>query len=117
MVATPTNGTFTFQGASGRVYNVDSYSTDVPGAQVTFDSGSGAGAGTNTFWKLPENAVLKDFSIADDLTATVALVLTADGAQVPASRVVIANQLNSLPYRPPMSIGFKAGTNFGAIQA
>lgn len=117
-MVTPTYGTANFKGLqTGRTYQVDFYIADVVGTAVKFDSGSGAGTGSLPYWKAPENCILYDVSIATGPTVMTALTLTADGSTIPGVRLRIANFLNSLATRPVLSIGYKAGTNVGAIEA
>jgi len=116
-MVTPTYGTAMFKGASGKTYAVDFYIADVVNTAVKFDGGSGASASSNAFWKCPENVMLYDLSIATGPTVMVALVPTADGGQIGNFRFRIANFLNSLATRPAIALGFRAGTNFGFIEA
>jgi len=117
-MVTPTYGTLAFKGLqTGRTYAVDIYISDVVAAAVTFDSGSGAGTASLSYWKAPENVVLYDASIASGPTVMTTIILTADAAQIGGNRLRIANFLNSLSARPVLSVGFKAGTNIGAVQA
>lgn len=118
MVAAPRYGTATFQGLkTGKIYSVDIYISDVVAAPVTWDSGSGAGSTTLTFWKAPEPVILTDLSIASGLTDTTTIFPTADGGQIPGVRFRHANFLNSLAFRPRLNLGFKEGTNVGMTQA
>jgi hypothetical protein len=115
-MVTPTYGTATFTGAGGKRYSVDFYISDVVNAPVTWDSGTGAAAGTLSFWKAPEDVILVDLSIATGPTVMTSLIPTRDGGQVPSQRVRIANFLNTLAFRPALTLGFRAGTNVGLIQ-
>jgi len=103
--------------STGKSYAVDCYVADVVGTAVKFDAGSGATANSLPYWKVPEDCVLYDFSIATGNTVTVALIPTADGAIIPGVRLRTANFLNTLAFRPTLAIGFKRGTNLGAIEA
>jgi hypothetical protein len=117
MAATPRYGTMTFQGMeTGKTHSVDVYLSDVANALGNWDSGNGAGTASLTYWKAPEKCVLVDFSLASGMADTTNIVLTADGAQIPASRLRYANFLNTLAFRPKLQIGFASGTNVGAIQ-
>lgn len=116
MVAAPRYGTVTFKGASGKTYSVDVYLSDVANAQVNWDSGNGAGTGSQTFWRAPENVVLIDFSVASGLTDTTNIVLTKNGGQLAGQRIRYANYLNSLAFRAPLTLGFSKDSNIGAIQ-
>jgi len=117
-MVTATYGTLSFKGVqTGRTYAVDVYISDVVAAPVTFDNGSGASSGSLVYWKAPENVVLYDASIITGPTVMTNFVLTADGAQVANSRLRISTFLSTLATRPSLNIGFKQGTNVGAIQA
>lgn len=83
---------------------------------MRFDSGSGAGTGSLAFWKAPENVKLVDLSIATGPTVMTSLLLTSNGGQIPAQRLRIANFLNTLAFRPALSINFRGGNNFGMIE-
>lgn len=116
-MVTPTNGTATFMGRSGRKYTVDFYISDVVGAPVTWGVSGNAAAGSLTFWRAPEDVVLTDLSIATGPTVMVALVPTANDGIIPNYRFRIANFLNTLTTRPDVNVGFAAGRNVGMIQA
>jgi len=117
MAAAPKNGTMTFVGASGQVYNVDCYISDVAAARVTFDSGGAAASTSLTYWVCPEQCTLTDFSVVTGLTDTTNISLLANSAIVPNVRLRYANFLNTLTSRPPIRITFKEGTQFSALQA
>ena len=71
MAAAPQLATASFVGVqTRRTYAVDVYLSDVAAALVNFDSGAGAGAGSDTFWIAPENVILTDFSIKTGMTDT-----------------------------------------------
>lgn len=116
-MVTATYGTAMFKGASGKVYNVDLYISDVVGAVATMDSGQGASTTSLGFWKAPENVVLFDMSIVTGPTVMTSLIPTADGGVIPGVRFRIANFLNTLATRPAVAIGYKQGTNVGFTQA
>lgn len=117
-MVTPTYGTATFKGLqSGKTYAVDIYISDVVAASTTWDSGSGAGTGSLTFWKAPENVMLVDLSIATGPTVMTTLFPVANGGQIPGQRFRIANFLNTLAFRPQIQLGFKAGSLIGMTQA
>lgn len=116
-MVTPTYGTATFKGSSGKNYAVDFYISDVVAAPATWDSGNGATSTSLEFWKAPEPVVLLDISIATGPTVMFTLVPTADGGLIPGARFRIANFLNTLAFRPQLNLGFKQGTNVGFIQA
>lgn len=116
-MVTPTYGTANFVGSSGKRYAVDFYISDVIGAPCTFDSGNGASSTSLQFWKAVENVVLVDVSIATGPTVMTQLVPTADGGIIQGIRLRIANFLNTLAFRPVLSLGFKQGTNISFTQA
>lgn len=116
-MVTATTGVATFVGRSQKTYSVQFYIADVVGTAVKFDSGSGASANSLAFWKVPEQCVLRDIAVTTGPTVMTTLVMTADGANIPGQRLPIAAYLNSLATRPPLSIGFKQGTNFGFTEA
>lgn len=117
MAATPRYGTLTFKGnQTGRNYSIDFYCSDVANAAVNFDSGLGATSTSLTFVKLPEDMTLVDASVASGIADTTSWVPTKDGGIIPSQRIRHANFLNSLAFRPALSMRFPAGTNFGLIQ-
>jgi len=116
-MVTPTTGTMMLRGlASGKSYAVDTYIADVSNSAVRFDSGSGASATSLQYWKVPEDCVLYDMSLATGPTVIFKLVLTSDGAVIPGINLRIANFLNTLAFRPTLAVGFKRGSNLGAIE-
>lgn len=117
MAAAPKYGTMMFRGlASGKSYAVDVYHSDVANALVNWDSGNGAGTGSLTYYKAPEDMVLYDYSVVTGLTDTTNISLTADGSQIPNARLRYTQFVNTIAFRPTLAIGFKRGTNVGAIQ-
>jgi hypothetical protein len=116
-MVTASNGTAIFRGASGRTYSVDFYLADVVGTAVKFDSGSGSSATSLAYWKSPEPVVLTDIAIVTGNTVTTQIVLTSDGAQINGARFRETLHLSTLATRPAINIGFKAGSNIGAIEA
>ena len=116
-MVTAEQGTAIFRGNSGKIYNVDMYISDVVGAVVTFDAGSGASATSLGFWKCPENCVLMDLAVVTGNTVATTLIPTADGGQIPGIRFRTSLFLTTLSQRPSIALGFKQGTNFGLTQA
>lgn len=118
MAAAPQYATLTFHGnSSGRNYSVDAYLSDVANAQVNFDAGSGATSTSLTFWKCPEDVTLIDFSINTGMTDTKSCLPVKDGGQIPSQRLRYANFLNTMAFRPVLTMRFPQGTNFGLIQS
>jgi hypothetical protein len=116
MAAAPRSGTMFFRGTqTGRTYAVDVYVSDVVGGAVTFDSGAGASATSDTFYIAPENIILNDFSIASGLTDTAKISINANGVQT-GNRLRYANHLNSLNNRPLLGVPFRAGSKIACSQ-
>jgi len=114
MAATPQLATLTIQTGGGSI-TVDVYCSDVANALANFDSGSGAGAGSETFYKSPVSGSITDFSILTGMTDTTVGRVTIDGSNT-KSTVRYANHLNTLNSRPQLNIPVRAGENIGIIQ-
>lgn len=118
MAATPQYGSMMFKGVqTGRTYVVDVYISDVLASPINWDNGSGATSTSLVYWKAPENVILYDFSVKTGLADTATFYMTSDGSQVASSRIRHANFVNTIATRPALNIGFRAGSNIGAIQA
>lgn len=116
MAAAPQSGTMSFTGVqTGRTYTIDVYFSDVAGANVNFDSGSGAGASSDKFWIAPENIVFKDLSIPTGMTDTTKINIVANNVST-GNRLRFANFLNTIAFRPALSVPFRAGTKISAVQ-
>lgn len=115
MVATPQYGAMFFKGASGKTYSVDLYVSDVNGARINFDGGSGAGTTSPTFWKPPENVVLVDYSQVTGTADTEKIRLVANGR--PLQQVLrYVPHLTTNASRPQLQIGFTQNTEISAFQ-
>jgi len=116
-MVTPTYGTAVFKGLqTSQTYSVDFYVSDVVGAPVQWDNGTGASATSGPFWKSPENVALIDLSIVTGPTVMVGLIPTSDGFPIGGQRFRIANFLNTLATRASVALGFARGKNIGMIQ-
>jgi len=115
MVAAPQYGFAKFIGRSKKVYTVDIYASDVANAEINFDSGTGAGTGSRTFWSPPEDCVLVDFAIHTGMTDTTVVRVTKGGAPT-GNTMRYAAHLDTSNARPELAIGFKEGINVGLIQ-
>ena len=115
-MATPENGTMTFKGASGRLYTLDVYVSDVAAAAFVWNPNGSAVAGGSTYWRCPENVTLVDYSVATGNTVAVGAYFTRDGATIPGTSLRTANQLNTLAFRPALKIDFPSGCLIGAVQ-
>lgn len=116
MGAAPQYATFVFIGLlTKKTYIKDAYLSDVANARINLDSGSGASASSENYWRLPEPCVLRDFSIPTGMTDTTKLQLTKNG--IPTGDMPrFANHLNTLSNRPKLAIGFRMGDEFSGIQ-
>ena len=109
-------GNVTFVGLKTRAtYNKAIYCSDVAGALVTWDSGQGAGVGTDSFWIAPEIVVLKDFTCTTGLAAVTQCQLIRNG--VPTGDVLLfTNHLPTVQNRPVLGVIFARGAKVSAIQ-
>lgn len=110
-----TNGTMIFLGArTKKTYVMDLYQDDVAGAAVNWDSGAGAAAATRESWTPPEGVYLLDYSVVTGAAQT-KLQLTRNG--VPTGDMLRQSiHLNTLAYRPRLSIPFNRGDEIAALQ-
>lgn len=115
MAAAPQYATLTIVGGGGATITVDVYASDVVAALMNFDSGSGAGAGSETFYKSPIEGFITDFSILTGMTDTTVGRLTIDNSNT-KSTIRYANHLNTLNSRPKLAIPVHRGENIGIIQ-
>jgi hypothetical protein len=109
------NGTITLVSKSGRTYTCDVYLPDAAASFWTFNPTGTAGSGSPTQFRIPEDVVLTDLSIAASPTAT-ASGLTVNNGAVIGGMIRHANCLNSLPYRIPLRIPLKGGDFLGALE-
>jgi hypothetical protein len=115
MTATPYNMTITAVGASGRVYCVDVYASDVNGEYLTFNPSGAAGPGSLQYWRAPENITIVDISSSAS-TDTKGFVFLQDGQVKNGGVIRIANFLNTLQRRSPVNLYFPAGSLIGGVQ-
>lgn len=116
MAATPQYGTFTFLGLqTGRVYNVDSYFSDVADALVTFDAGAGAATTSPSSWTTPEVCRLIDQAIVTGAADTTKIQLLANN-QPTGDFLRYTQHLTTSAQRSPVSITFARAVDFRAIQ-
>lgn len=116
MAPAPQYGMMTFMRRNGETFSLDIYHSDVANAQANFDSGSGAGTASLTYWKVLADCVLIDYALTTGMTDTKAIVLTVDGATLPAMRLRFVPFVNTSNARPKLAVPLRAGTNLGAIQ-
>lgn len=114
-MAAPQYATLTIDfGRFGKVA-VDMYLSDVANAEVNWDSGAGASSSSKTFYKVPANGVIIDFSIKTGMTDTTKINLTHNGASG-RNMIRYANHLNTMAVRPELGVAVAAGEDLGAIQ-
>lgn len=101
---------------SKRTYVIDVYAPDAAGTQLTFNPTGAAASTSPASYRVPEDVVIKDVSIAASPTAT-NVTLTINGTVVPGAVIRWANQLNSLPTRTPLNIPIRAGDFLAGVQA
>lgn len=114
-MVTPTTGTMSFQGKR-QTYKVGIYISDVVGAKVLFAAQGAPGTGSDNFFQPPEDVVLTDVQILTGPTVAVGLYLTAGGAPIAGSNILISGALTTNPSRATPQIGFSAKTLVGAVQ-
>ncbi len=116
MVAAPEYGTFTFQGQrTGRIYNVDMYFSDVADALLNFDGGAGASATSPTSFTAPEDLLLVDVAVVTGGTDTKKFQILRNN-QPTGDFLRHTQHLTTAPFRSPVKLGFRAGTEVRAIQ-
>jgi len=115
MAAAPQYGTITIMSKNGTSISVDAYFSDVANALATFDSGAGAGTGSETFFKCPINGVIVDFSVVTGLTDTTRGRVTINGSPT-KSILRWGNHVNTINNRPKPNIPIYAGENLGIVQ-
>lgn len=111
------NGSMTLVGLqSKRTYIIDFYAPDAAATLLTFNpTGAAASTSPSTF-RVPEDVVIRDLSIAASPTAT-NVALNVNGSVIVGAVIRWANQLNTLPFRPALNIPIKSGDFIGGIQA
>ena len=116
MAATPQYGTFIFKGlATGRIYNVDAYFSDVAEAAVHFDGGGGASSGSPDSYIPLEPVALIDQSIVTG-TADTTKIQILRGNQPVGDFLRYTQHLTTSAFRSPVNVGFAGGTPVRAIQ-
>jgi hypothetical protein len=116
MAATPQYGACMFRGVrTGQLYPTDCYVSDVAGAKIRWDGGSGAGAATDDFVTFNEPVILEDFSVITGCADTEKWRVTADAKPLPHV-IRYSLHLNTLNNRPKLNIPFKANTRISGFQ-
>ena len=115
-VAAPQFGTLVLAGqASGRIYNVDTYFSDVADGLVNFDGGAGASATSPTSFTCPESVLLVDLSIVTGMTDTTKIQVLRNN-QPTGDFLRFTQHLTTSPNRSPIRLGFGQGVELRAIQ-
>ena len=113
-MAAAQNGMYTFLGSSGRVYSVDTYTSDAAaGTLSTFNPSGLAVAGSPQYWRAPERVTLIDFAMHTGTTQT-GVVLTENGAVKNGAVLKYVPFLDTIANRPKLNIPFEAGALIGA---
>lgn len=118
MAAAPQKGTFTFLGlTSGRTYQKPFYNADVNGTLCRIEAGNGTpgSSGGQDYCAFDEPVRLIDVSIVTGTTDTLNMRLMTN-YQPTAFMFNNANHVNTLTSRPPVNIGFNAGTRISFMQ-
>ena len=108
-------GTLVLVGKSGQTYQVDMYIPDATGTKVTFNSAGLAASTSDNFYRVLEDAMIVDVSIAAAPTA-VGAVFTLTGGLYTGKTVRWANQLATLATRMKLKIPVAAGEQLGMLQ-
>ena len=108
------NGSITLVARSGRTYVVDVYFPDAAGGLMGANPTGAAASTSPTQYRVPEDVVLTDLSVAASPTAT-ALALNVNNATIQGGVLRFANCLNTLPTRIPMRIPLKGGDFLGGL--
>lgn len=118
MAATPKTGVLHFMGMqSGTTYQVPLYNADVAGTLCRLDAGAGTpgAAGGADIVVFNEPVRLIDAAFVTGIVDTANLRVLAD--YKPTAYVINwATYVNTLATRPPLNIGFKAGTRISFQQ-
>jgi len=108
-------GTLTLVGASGRTYSIDVHHPDAAGTQITFNpSGAAASTSPSTF-RIPENCIIFDLSLATSPTAT-GIVLYNNSGAILGGALRYANQLVALANRQKLNIPLRGGDFISGVQ-
>lgn len=107
-------GSLILLGKSGRTYSVDLYLPDAVAGLVAFSPNGAATATSPTQYRVPEDCVITDISVATGTTA-VGLVINVNNASIQGGVLRYANQLNTLAQRPALRIPLRGGDFIGAV--
>lgn len=118
MAATPKTGVVSFRGLQSKsLYVVPLYNADVAGTYCRLDNGSGTpgASGGADMAVFSEPVTLEDASFVTGIVDTANLRVMADYKPTPFV-LNWAAHVNTLPTRPALNIGFKAGTRISFQQ-
>ena len=102
--------------SSKRTFIVDGYAPDAAGTILTFNPTGAAAATSPTSFRVPEDVLIRDLSIAASPAAT-NVALNINGSVIVGGVIRWANVLNTLPFRVPLNIPVRAGDFIGGSQA
>ena len=110
-----TEGTMTLVGLRTRkTYIVDLYLDDVADAPVNFDGGAGASATSPESYRAPEPVLLTDLAIVTGAAQTKLQLLRGNNPTGDMLRHTLF--LNTLAFRPRLTIGFGAMVDLRMLQ-
>lgn len=96
-----------------RTYHVSGYTADTAAYVNTLSAGTAAaGSASLQYWRVPENCVIRDFSMETGTTQTYGF-FTADGVPISGTILSYVSHVSTNPSRPVLNIPVKAGTLLG----
>lgn len=111
------NGSLTLLGLrTARTYVIDVYLPDAAGTIATFSPTGPAASTSPSSFRVPEDVMIKDFSVAASPTATNGTI-SINGSVVSGGVIRYANCINSLPFRIPLNVPVRSGDFIGITQA
>jgi len=112
-MAAAQNGTIMLLGQSGKTYSVDLYAPDAVAGLWGFNANGTAGATSPTQFRVPENCLITDISIATGTTA-VGAIISVNNSSIAGGVIRYANYLNTLTSRPSLRLKLNGGDFIGA---
>ena len=104
-----TAGTLLLRGMkSGKSYTIDLYVPDATATYLTFNGNGLAGTTTPDNYRVPEDVVIEDISVAVAPTA-VGATLIVNSAKINGAAIRWGNQLASLNNRTKLALGLRQG--------
>jgi len=115
-MVTPTTGTLTLQGKSGKNYSYSVYIADAVGTNIKFSSAGIATAASQSFLIAPEDCIIKDLSVTTGPTVITTILPFINDVSAGAV-IALANAINTLAFRAIPNIGFAAGRKITLVEA